>query len=218
MPVWLAAALVFVAGCYAGAGTSVLFSDTSVEEVKAAYIDILTEEVHPSRIDVEFDPMETERRLDRYCAILKEVAKNSTNKRPHRGGLEDHVSRTNGIRVFDECLQGKFWSNGICRAQWTRVMDKLPLVGFSRKEQASVSKEDTGYVKLTVWHQQRDSVLASLLGRRAFSWLWSDDSLVEKRRIAAVKKRILCQAAQKKQVRRAGEACGRSRLDKLVRE
>jgi len=208
MPVWLAAALVSLAGCYGGAGTSVLFSDTSVEEVKAAYIDILTEEVHPSRIDAEFDPMETERRLDRYCAILKEVAKNSTNKRPHRGGLEDHVSRTNGIRAFDECLPGKFWSNGVCRAQWTRVRDKLPLVGFARKEQARVSKEDAGCAKLTVWHQQRDSVLASLLERRAFSWLWSDDPLAEKRRIAAVSRRISRQSKLKRQGRLLGRHVG----------
>jgi hypothetical protein len=199
MPVRLAAALMFMAGCHGGAGTSVLFSDTSVEEVKAAYIDILTEEVHPSQVDAGFDPIETEIRLDRYCAALKEVAKNSTDKRSHRVKLEDHVSSTNGIRVFDECLPGTFWSNGVCRAQWSRVMDKLPWVGFSRKEQASVSKEDTGCVKLTVWHQQRDSVLASFLGRRAFSWLWSDDPLVEKRRIAAVRKRISRQAKLKRQ-------------------
>ena len=199
MPVWLAAALVFVAGCHGGVGTSILFSDASVEEVKAVYIDILTQDVHPSRVDSGFDPVATEIRLDRYCAALKEVAKNSTDKRSHRVKLEDHVSSTNGIRVFDECLPSKFWSNGVCRAQWTRVMDKLPLVGFARKEQASVSQEDAGCVKLTVWHQQRDSVLASLLGRRAFSWLWSDDPLVEKHRIAAVRKRIFRQAKLKRQ-------------------
>jgi hypothetical protein len=193
LSIWLAAAFMLLAGCYGGPGRSVLFSNRSLEEVKAAYLDVLTEEIHPSQIDSGFDPVMTKARLDRYCAALKKIVENSPDEKTPRGKLEDRpavAGKGKGLRVLDECIPGKFWSNGVCRAQWTRVMDKLPLVGFARKEQASVSKEDDGRVKLTVWHRQRESLLSSVLGRRAFSWLWSDDHLVEKRRIAAVKQLI----------------------------
>jgi len=190
LPVWPVAVLMLLAGCNEGSGTSVLFSNTSLEEVQAAYIDVLTEEVHPSRIDAGFDPIATEARLRRYCAALKEVAKNWPDKKTHGGKLEDHIPTAKGVRVLDECLPGRFWSNGVCLAQWTRVMNFLPSLRFARKEKATVSREDDGRVKLTVWHWQRDSFVSSVAGGRTFSWLWNVDPLVEKRRIAAVKKRI----------------------------
>jgi len=189
-PLWLAASML-LAGCQGGSGTgtSVLFSDTSIEEVKGTYIDVLTEEVqvYPSQIDAGFDPAAADARLGRYCAALKEAAKNWADKKKHAGKLEDHVAgATKSLRLLDECIPGKFWSSGVCRAQWTRVVDYMPSIRIARKEKAAVSREDDGRVKLTVWHWYRNS----LPGEITFSWLWRDDPLAEKRRIAAVRKRV----------------------------
>jgi len=194
LSVWLAAIWMPLAGCHSVSGTSVLFSNTSTEEVKAAYIHVLTSKVHPSRIDAGFDPVVTELRLRRYCAALKVVAKNSSQKKTGQNRFGDYVPRKKGLLLFDECVPGRFWTNGVCRAEWSRVTNMLPSIGFVRKEEAAVSKESDGRVKLTVSHWYRDTFIGSVLVGRMFSWLWNTDPLAEKRRIAAVKKQLLLQA------------------------
>jgi hypothetical protein len=157
-----AAVLVLLAGCHGGYGRSALFSNTSIEEVRAAYINVLTEDVHPSQVDAGFAP---------------------SAKKPELLGRRQ---------------SGRSWSNGVCRAEWSRVMDLMPSIGFSCREEASVSKEDDGRIKLTVWRWRRDSIVSSLTGSGVFSWLWNADPPASRRRIAAVEKRI-CRKAKIRQ-------------------
>jgi len=162
-----AAVLVLLAGCHGGYGRSALFSNTSIEEVRAAYINALTEDVHPSQVDAGLAPS---------AKKLESVGRG----RP-----------------------GRSWSSGVCRAEWSRVMDLMPSIWFSCREKASVSEEDDGRIKLTVWRWRRDSVVSSLTGSGVFSWLWNPDPPAARRRIAAVEKRISRKAKTRRHVARS---------------
>jgi len=189
MHAWLAGGLMLLAGCAGGGGRSVLFSDMSVAQVQAAYIDVLTREVHPSQIDADFDPDETEARLSRYGKALKEAAADSPGETDPEGETADRGSGEGGVGPIDDCLAGRFWSGGVCRAEWSQLLGTPGVLGGSCREKAAVAVQDDGRVKLTVWHWRRNTFLSSMMDRKPLACLWEASPLIEKQRIAAVVKR-----------------------------
>jgi hypothetical protein len=108
---------------------------------------------------------------------------------------EAHPSRVNcACEAGSSARPGPLWSDGVCRTTWSLVNVFAPL-GYYYDEQAVVSPQGDGTVKLTIRHLTRHRKLNTLFGGGAFSWLWHRDPATEKERLQTVRKKLHGQAA-----------------------